>query len=215
MSYNFDPQLLITRVLTLVIAFTIHEFSHAFWAVKLGDDTPRRDGRLTLNPLKHLDPWGCLMLLVSGFGWAKPVRVNRWALESKHKAGFMLVSLAGPLSNFVLAALAAFLLVHGFYPRWYAGASWFPTPAYFLSQFIFINLSLMVFNLVPLGPLDGEKVLDFFIPQGLRQVWDAIQKYGMAILLVLFFVLPYLGVNIFGDLLSPLVYSLYRLLTGG
>ena len=84
---NLSPALLISRIVTLVIAFTFHEFCHAQTAVWLGDNTPRMDGRLTLNPLKHLDPWGSLLLLVAGFGWAKPVRVNPYAVTRKNKAG--------------------------------------------------------------------------------------------------------------------------------
>lgn len=211
---SMNIQLLIVRVITLVIAFTVHEFSHAFTAVKLGDDTPRREGRLTLNPLKHLDIWGAIMLIAAGFGWAKPVRVNPNNFKGNQEAGMMLVSAAGPLSNFFLAALGAFLLLHGFYPTFANTSGMIPTSVYFLSSFMLINLNLMIFNLVPLSPLDGEKVLEYFIPSGARSIWNQIQHYGFAILMVLFFVLPYFGIDIFSKVLSPIVYWLYRLLTG-
>jgi Zn-dependent protease len=101
-----QPATLITRVITLLIAFTIHEFSHATVADRFGDDTPRLHGRLTLNPLAHLDIMGTLMLLVAGFGWAKPVPVNPYVLNRRSPSAMMWVSLAGPLSNFLLALLA-------------------------------------------------------------------------------------------------------------
>ena len=207
---NMDLSLLLTRVITLVIAFTVHEFSHALTAVKLGDETPRRDGRLTLNPLKHLDLFGTLMLIASGFGWAKPVTINTWAVNRKTKAGVMLVSLAGPLSNFLLAVIGA--ICFKFVPASSSYSKIYPTPSYFLMNFILINLNLMVFNLVPLAPLDGEKVLDYFIRGSFRPVWENIQQYGTYILIIVFFILPYLRIDIFGAVLSPIVSALFHLL---
>ncbi|MBR6090007.1 MAG: site-2 protease family protein, partial [Anaerolineaceae bacterium] len=152
---DLEIPLLISRIVTLLIAFTFHEFSHAFTAVRLGDNTPRLDGRLTLNPLKHLDPWGCLMLLAAGFGWAKPVRVDPYAVTRKNKAGMMIVAFAGPLANLLLAAAGAILIRSGLFGSNSApfGLTWLPSPLYFLSQFIWTNLNLMVFNLVPIAPL--------------------------------------------------------------
>ncbi len=97
--FNLSPSLLISRVLTLIIALTVHEFSHAFIAYRFGDTTARDAGRLTLNPLKHLDVLGSLMLLLVGFGWAKPVPINPYALRRKSESAEMWVSLAGPASN--------------------------------------------------------------------------------------------------------------------
>src|SRR3990170_5641596 len=107
MFFDLNLPTLIARIFVLVTAFTVHEFAHAWTAVQFGDDTPRANGRLTLNPLSHLDPIGSLMLLVVGFGWAKPVQVNPFALQRRSSAAMMLVSLAGPLSNFLMAVLAA------------------------------------------------------------------------------------------------------------
>src|SRR3990170_8923316 len=104
---GLDPAELIARAIVLILAFTVHEFAHAFVADYFGDDTPRSMGRLTLNPLVHLDPIGSLLLLVVGFGWAKPVQINPFVLERRSSAAMMLVSLAGPLSNFLMAVLAA------------------------------------------------------------------------------------------------------------
>lgn len=213
--FDINPPILISRVITLVIAFTCHEFAHAFTAVKLGDSTPRYDGRLSLNPLRHLDLWGSIMLIAAGFGWAKPVRVNSYAVTRKTKAGMMLVAAAGPFANFVLALIAATLLRTGRISNTHLfRMSWLPSPNYFLRLFMLTNLNLMIFNLIPLSPLDGEKVLDYFIPDSFRNTWQQIQRYGMPILMVCFVVLPYAGVNSLSDFIVNLSFSLYRLLLG-
>lgn len=212
---NYSAPLLITRIITLLIAFTIHEFSHALTAALLGDPTPKRDGRLTLNPLKHLDFWGTILLLTAGYGWAKPVRVNYASVNRRHKWGSTLVSAAGPLSNFLLAVIAALVLkCNPSIGTIRFKASFLPTPLYFLSQFIWINLHLMVFNLLPVRPLDGEKVVRFFIPRKARAGWDSFQNQGKRILMVLYFLLPYLGFDFSGKFMTPIVMALYRLLLG-
>jgi Zn-dependent protease len=104
---DFNPAMIIARILTLMIAFTVHEFSHAYVADRFGDDTPRANGRLTLNPAAHLDLMGTLMLLIAGFGWARPVPINPYVLQRRMPSATMWVSLAGPFSNLVMAALAA------------------------------------------------------------------------------------------------------------
>ena len=212
---NIDPALLVSRVITLLVAFTCHEFAHALTAVLLGDNTPKRDGRLSLNPLRHLDPWGCILLILVGFGYAKPVRVNAGAVTRKTKAGMMLVAAAGPLANLLLAILGARLLRSGLIRNVQPfNISWLPRPAYFLRQFTYTNLSLLVFNLVPLYPLDGEKVFGYFIPASFRSTWRKIQAYGPQIMMVCFFVLPYLRIYFFRDLINTVSSSLYRLLMG-
>lgn len=213
---NISPALLISRVITLLIAFTCHEFSHALVAVLLGDNTPKRDGRLTLNPLKHLDLWGCVLLILVGFGYAKPVRVNQYAVTRKTKAGMVLVAAAGPLANLLLAVIGASLLRSGLLPNVQPfGVSWLPRPAYFLNQFIWTNLSLLVFNLIPLYPLDGEKVFGYFIPGTFRKTWQKIQSHGSQILMICFFFLPYARIYFARDVVSNATYALYRLLLGG
>ncbi len=211
---NLSPSLLISRIITLVVALSVHEFSHAFVADRLGDDTARNAGRLTLNPLKHLDIFGSLMLLFVGFGWAKPVPVNPWKLREHSPSALMWVSLAGPGSNLLMAIAGALVLRTG----WVPGTSlstYLPTPTAFLLTFIVINLLLMLFNLIPVAPLDGEKILEYLLPQPLRNGFIKIQPYGPLILLLLLFVLPRFGIDIIGWVMNPALAGLSRILIGG
>jgi Zn-dependent protease len=206
-----DPALLISRILTLIIAFTVHEFAHAYTADRFGDNTPRAAGRLTLNPVVHLDLFGSLMLLFAGFGWARPVPVNPYALGKRSPAALMLVSLAGPASNFIMALLAAVPLRMGIVPN-VAPLPFLPSPYFFLVEFMFINLLLTFFNLIPLAPLDGDKIADYFFPPPMQRVLQIIRPYGMVILLLMIFILPYLGFDLFGMLIYPPIMNLARLL---
>ena len=215
--FNLDPATLISRLIILVIAFTIHEFAHAITATYFGDDTPRINGRLTLNPLSHLDPMGSLLLLVAGFGWAKPVPVNPYALQRRSSSAMMWVSLAGPLSNLLMAIVAAVPFRLGWvnlFSSFGSGPRIFPTVSQFLTEFIFINLLLMLFNLIPLAPLDGEKVADFFFPPSWSRVLDQIRPYGPLILIAILFVGPMLGFDIMNRVLMPPLRSLFMLLVG-
>jgi Zn-dependent protease len=161
---GLDPATLIARIIVLVITFTIHELAHAWTATQLGDETPRLNGRLTFNPLAHLDPMGSLLLLFAGFGWAKPVPINPYALNRRTPAGVMWVSLAGPFSNLLMAILAAVPIRMGLIAA-YGGltttSAILPTVPQIFDEFIYINLLLCLFNLIPLAPLDGEKIVDF------------------------------------------------------
>ena len=206
---------LIIRIITLVIAFTVHEFSHAWTANSFGDQTPKDHGRLTLNPLVHLDPFGSLLLLVAGFGWAKPVPVNPYVLNQRSPSAFMWVSLAGPLSNLIMAVLAAIPIRLGLIQYQISSSTFLPTAYEFAIEFIIINLALMLFNLIPLAPLDGEKVLDFLLPQNLRQGWNKIKQYGPIILLALVFVLPMIGIDLISMVLTPALSGLLHVLIGG
>lgn len=206
---------LISRIIILATAFSVHEFAHAWTADQFGDDTPRANGRLTLNPLAHLDVMGSLMLLVAGFGWAKPVPVNPYTLNRRSPSALMWVSLAGPMSNLLLAILAAVPLRLNLVPITYpAENAVLPTPFSFLYEFIMINLLLMVFNLIPLAPLDGDKIADFLFPPAWQRGLEIIRPYGSVILLVVLFVLPRLGLDIFGWLVWPPIQFLAYLLIG-
>lgn len=196
MFFNLSLPTLISRVITLLLAFTFHEFAHAATATALGDPTPRYHGRLTLNPLAHLDVMGTLTLLVAGFGWAKPVPVDPYALRRKTPAGLMLVSLAGPATNLLLGVLAAIPLRFGWISLRPTASAFLPTWGSFFLEFLTINLALFLFNLIPLAPLDGEKVITFFLPDHWVDVYDRIRPYSPFILLAILFVLPMFGIDL-------------------
>ena len=214
MLTNSIPEIL-SAVITLLIAFTFHEFAHAWTATKFGDDTPRLYGRLTLNPLSHLDPIGSLMLILTGFGWAKPVPVNAAKIRRYSPAALMLVAVSGPLSNLLLAVLAAIPLRMGWQVSTVPAVNFLPAPYTFLMYFMFTNLGLMVFNLLPLPPLDGEEILVYLLPPAMERKWAAIRPYGPYILLFLLAVGPALGFNLVDALISPLVMGLAKILLGG
>lgn len=189
---------IVARVITLIIAFTIHELAHAYVADQLGDDTPRRMGRLTLNPLAHLDPIGSLLLIFAGFGWAKPVMTNPFNFRNGPRLGMAIVSAAGPFSNLLMAAIAAVPFRFGLLqPSFDSIGGILPTPTAFLIDFVQINVFLMLFNLLPIGPLDGMKVLRGCAPRGWDTVLNALEQWGMFILLALVF----LGQNLLGLIL--------------
>lgn len=159
----------------ILIGLAVHEFAHACVADRLGDRTARALGRLTLNPLVHIDILGLILLFIAGFGWAKPVPVNPYNFRGNIKQGMLLVSLAGPVSNFLLACLAAVLLA-------VLGAN--PVLSTLLKTMIYINVVLAVFNLIPIPPLDGSKVLAGLLPG--RQEWMVyLEQYGVLLLLLL------------------------------
>lgn len=215
--FNLDPATLIARIFVLIVAFTIHEFAHAGVATLFGDDTPRMNGRLTLNPISHLDPIGSLLLLVAGFGWAKPVPVNPYALQRRSSSALMWVSLAGPLSNFLMAAVAAIpfrLGLASLYAGFSPSSSILPSFSMLMVQFIYINLLLMLFNLIPIAPLDGEKIAEYFFPPSWARVMDTIRPYGPVILMAVIFVGPYFGVDILGWVLGPPMQALLGILVG-
>ncbi|RPI32815.1 MAG: site-2 protease family protein [Chloroflexota bacterium] len=221
MLFNLDPATLISRSIVLIIAFTVHEFAHAWSADQFGDDTPRVNGRLTLNPLAHLDPIGSLLLLVAGFGWAKPVPINPFYLQRRAPSATMWVALAGPFSNLIMAILAAIPfrlgLVSGIqaqYDVYFRGSHLLPSFAQIMWEFVAINLVLMLFNLIPLAPLDGEKIADYFLPPSWGRVLDAIRPYGPIILMAVFFVGPMLNINVIGWIIGRPLQTLMNLLIG-
>lgn len=181
--------ILMQIIATLFVIFCIlplHEFAHGWMAEKLGDHTARAAGRLTLNPLASLDPFGALFLLLFGFGWAKPVPVNPWNFK-KPKRDMAITALAGPVSN-LLAALVGGILYFALYlfvlPS--ASTSVFIAVDAFLSAYIVINVSLAVFNLLPVPPLDGSRVVSAFLSD---RAMAAYYRYQNAIVMVLFLLL--------------------------
>lgn len=219
LDLNFSN--LISRVIVLLTAFSVHEFAHAWVADQFGDRTPRYNGRLTLNPLAHLDPMGSLMLVVAGFGWAKPVPINQYELKRRAPSAVMWVSLAGPMSNFLLALLAAIpfrigwiSIQHGYSDYIHSASRLLPSLSQFLLEFIIINLSLMLFNLIPIAPLDGEKIADYLFPPAWSDFLARIRPYGPMILMLLFIGGPYLGIDILGWILGPARQFLFSALVG-
>jgi Zn-dependent protease len=208
---------IIVVAIMLLLGFPVHEFAHALAAYRLGDSTAKLMGRLTLNPIAHFDPLGGILLAVTfigtsfGFGWAKPTPVNPSNLEGGHR-GEAIVAAAGPLSNLILAIAAALPL------RYLVAnpdlALQIPGIALdVLNLFILINIVLMIFNLLPIPPLDGSKVLFAFLPP--RQAWQwrpMLEQYGFILLLILFFVPP--GNSIGGRILFPIITGIYELLVG-
>lgn len=170
-QYVTNPGALMGLLISIpgvLIAITFHEFAHAFAADKLGDDTARREGRLSLNPLDHLDPVGSLLLLFAGFGWGKPVHVNprNYSRKMSMEKGEAIVSVAGPLMNFILAIVFA-LIYCAIYK--FAGISFMASKTgeiilMLIASTISINIGLGVFNLIPLPPLDGSKIIMPFLP---------------------------------------------------
>jgi Zn-dependent protease len=218
MLSSSDAQELVVKAVVIIImlgvAFPIHEFSHALAAYRLGDSTARFLGRLTLDPRAHFDPIGGLLMVVSviagfGIGWAKPTPYNPYNLRGG-RWGEAIVSIAGPISNLVLAIAAAiplrFMLATGLELEFFANV---------LYLFIGINLLLMVFNLIPIPPLDGSKLLYAILdPQTERQVRPFLEQYGMFILFALVFLPNLGGPDPLGAVFEAVIFPLRRLLVG-
>ncbi|KRD95151.1 site-2 protease family protein [Priestia megaterium] len=199
-------------VMTLIVAFTLHEFAHAYVAYLFGDHTAKKQGRLTLSPLAHLDPFGTLLLIIAGFGWAKPVPVNRYFFKKPRLAG-ILVSIAGPFSNLVLAFIG--LLIYYLMNN----AAVDNDALYrFVTLFIQINLTLGVFNLLPFPPLDGYRVIEDLVPSSARAKMTQYESWGIFVFLILVItpldrivIWPLLNgaatfvMNIFQQILAPLI----------
>ncbi|MHB8926344.1 MAG: site-2 protease family protein [Bacillota bacterium] len=178
----FDLRSIILSLPGLLIALSFHEYAHARAATALGDDTPRLAGRLTLDPLAHLDPLGTLMILLGGFGWARPVQFNPVRLRGNMRRSSMLVALAGPAMNLVLAFVlyTGYDLALRFVPGGFPGD---------VSQIIvsaaYLNVILAVFNLLPIPPLDGSWVLQAFLPWQARRKLEGLQRGGPTLLILL------------------------------
>lgn len=187
-------------IIALVVAITIHEFAHAWAAERLGDPTPRLMGRLTLNPLAHLDPLGTIMLLIARFGWGKPVQFDPFNLRNPRRDS-AIISLAGPVSNLLLATLCSvgLRLVIAFHlsPLDYLIIG-------LLDNLIIMSVVLAVFNLVPIHPLDGFKIVGGILPEEYAHQWAELERYGMIFLI--FLILPLAGgASPISQIISPVI----------
>ena len=192
----------IVSIIALLVAITIHEFSHALVADKLGDPTPRSAGRLSLNPLRHLDLIGTLALIFVHFGWGKPVPIDPYNLKNPRRDE-LLISLAGPASN-LLQALFFAVALH-----------LIPSFAGIFAIFIIINISLAIFNLIPLWPLDGSKIFLNLLPIEIASEWEeALSRYSLPLILILIY-LPINGSTLLQIVLGPIVSFLTHLLIPG
>ena len=208
---GLDLATLLARAIVLVVAFTIHELAHAVTADWLGDPTPRRMGRITLNPIAHLDPIGTIALLVAGFGWAKPVMVNPLNLRGNPRTSMAIVAAAGPVSNLLMAILFALPLRFGLVaPTFINNSSLFPSLPFLLVQFVYINLILMFFNLIPIPPLDGYKVLMGILPPEMSYRLRPLEQYGFILLLMVVFLVP----SVLAVLVSQPSFTVFSFLVG-
>ena len=197
----------------LLLSLVLHELAHGWVAWKLGDPTAKAHGRLTLNPIKHLDRWGTVMLAVtflgSGgrffFGWAKPVPVDPRYFQDPQR-GMMLVGAAGPITNYLLALVAAGLI--------WLTYTWSPWLAQALSILFALNVILGTINLIPIPPLDGSRVLGGFLPRGAYARWVTYDQYGNYVFMGLFVVMIAFPV-VFNDTIGAVLEWSYRLLPGG
>lgn len=209
MSGGFNLLALLLTIPGVLIAITFHEYAHAFAADKLGDDTPRNQGRLSLNPLSHLDPFGVIMLIFAHIGWGKPVQINpnNFTRKVSARTGEAIVSLAGPLMNFILAFIIAII----FYALQTFATSFALTTQVgiiimtMLQYAILVNIGLGVFNLIPLPPLDGSKILMAFLPYNAKR-WFEDHTQLFYIIFLIIWITP-----ISGRIISPVIEAI----TGG
>lgn len=191
-------------ILPILFALTVHEYAHGWVAYRLGDPTAYHAGRLTFNPLKHLDPIGTILLFIARIGWAKPVPVNPAYFKDPSR-DMAIVALAGPASNFLSALLFGKLLSLGSFTNVYLYQTLF--------YFVYINLILAFFNLIPIAPLDGWRILSYFLPDTPTKL--TIERAGPVILLIIIAMPMFLGIPVFSMFLNPLMKIGLKIAIGG
>ena len=196
MLFSGSLTAMLSGAVIVLVTITVHELAHGYMAYLLGDNTAKNAGRLSLNPLAHLDPLGAILLFVTGFGWAKPVPINPFYFKGSRSRGILLVSLAGPLSHVVLAFVLAM-----FVPL---AARFNMSLAQIIASAIYLNIYMAIFNLLPIPPLDGSKILASLIPKDAAYKFlSVMDQYGMILLLVLAIT------NVFGKIISPIAGGIY------
>lgn len=195
-----SPIIFISAIFSLVIAITIHEFAHAFVADKLGDPTPKINDRVTLNPKAHIDPIGAIALLIVGFGWGKPVPFDPYNLVNPQKDS-SLIALAGPTSNLILALVSSLLL------------KLFPIAQLILIPLIIFNVSLAIFNLLPIPPLDGSKIITSLMSKKNAIKWEIFTARNQNILLIMSVLPIFGGTSLASIIISPIINSILKLLS--
>lgn len=218
---NFDPKLFLTSLIVTILSITLHEFGHAIAADKLGDPTPRRQGRVTLWPDKHFDIAGFIMIILTslagrGLGWGKPVEFNPRNLRN-YRRDVLIIAIAGPIMNLLLALVFGLILrVIYLMPNAESildgdGPMGLTTWGLFLYMFVWRNLGLMLFNLIPIHPLDGSKILGSLLPPKHAEAYDRlVQPYGWTVILIAAYMFP----GAIGSLLSPAINQMSRLIIG-
>lgn len=204
--FGLTPDILLARLLVVLLGIPIHEWAHGWVAHLLGDTTPEREGRLSFNPFTHLDPIGTLLILTTGFGWGRAARVNP---NLMHKApspriGMALSALAGPFSNFIQAFILALLLKSG-----WIQAEWLVMVIIYA---IAVNIGLIAFNMLPIPPLDGSRVLAGVAPPRVADFIESLEPIAPYLLLGVLFVLPRIGIDVVRWMITPLYELLWRIL---
>ncbi len=212
-------------LVALLVGLTIHEASHALVATWLGDPTPKKAGRLSLNPLAHLDPYGALMILLIGLGWGKPVQIDAEKLKPGPKIGMALVAIAGPISNLILAAVFAFPLrlhlvsllpqkIFGFDFGEFGYQALYFSFGQLLLFIVWLSLALAIFNLIPLTPLDGSRLWQIILPTKWYYQFARFEYVGLLLVIGLILSDRFFGTNILARILIPPIGFLWQLLVG-
>ena len=181
--FNLSVPELVKTVCAILVGLTVHELAHSYAALLLGDDTPKRLGRLTLNPIKHIDPIGFVLLLIAGFGWAKPVSINRENLKHPRRDD-TLIALAGPLSNFLFAVLLVLILKVVILVVPFKSVGVFESVVSVFFSFMAINIALAVFNLLPIPPLDGSHLISNLLSLRSHAISASYFRYGSIALMI-------------------------------
>ncbi|MCL4266756.1 MAG: site-2 protease family protein [Anaerolineae bacterium] len=204
---------MITFAIVLIFAFAYHELAHAIVADRLGDPTPRSYGRITLNPARNLDRTGLILALLIGFGWAF-TPINPLYFRGNPRRAFAIVAIAGPLANLAMAGLLGLPVLLGLV-TYTPPMEVLPSLYSFLTFGVYYNLLLFAFNLIPIPPLDGFRILLGILPPDIAVQMEQLYRYSMMLFLGIFFLLPAVGFNVAGEILGPVIGFFYPLFTGG